>query len=464
MTTTTKNNRILTLVLLCLGALVALAGSAAGATAATTKRISVKSNGKEVNTDNEYAAISANGRYVTFESFGKFTKGDDSGDIDVFVHDRDTGKTVRASVKANGKEVPGADSEFSSISANGRYVAFVSNGRFTKQDKDPTGGDVYVKDMQTGKVTLASLDSNNKQVLGGAGQPQISANGHSVMFLSNNAYTSTPTNGFINVYVRNLKKGTTERASLRSDGTPSDEDVSSPSISGNGRYVAFQSMDQHMTADPDYGNAVDSDVFVRDLKTGKTIRASLKADGTEVSPTQNNANVDPVISANGKFVAFYSDAYGRYAADDNNNDYDVYVKNLRTGSLARASLTSAGTEVHELGGAPQSLGASERPLAISANGRRVAFEGYAALDPADNNMERDVYVHDMRTGKTTLATVASNGGVITSGAGGQQLPAISGNGKWLAFETIAKVAGTGTDADAGGNTPDFDVFERGPLP
>ncbi len=218
-----------------------------------------------------------------------------------------------------------------------------------------------------------------------------------------------------------------------------------------------------MTADPDYGFAVDQDVYVRDLKKGKTIRASLKADGTEISPTNNNGNVYPVISANGKFVAFYSDAYGHYAADDNNNDYDVYVKNLRDGTLARASLTSAGAEVPALGGAAQSLGASERPLSISANGQRVAFEAYAALDPADNNMERDVYVHDMKTGKTTLATVASNGGVVTSGAGGQQLPAISGNGKWLAFETIAKVAGTGTDADQGPNTADFDVFERGPL-
>ncbi len=181
--TTTTNNRILTLILLCLGALVAFAGTAAGASAATTKRVSVKSNGKEVNTDNEYASISANGRYVTFESPGKFTKGDEGNDFDVFVHDRDTGKTVRASVKANGKEVPGADSEFSSISASGRYVAFVSNGRFTKEDKD-TYGDVYVKDMQTGQVTLASLDSNDKQVPGGAGQPQISANGHSVLFIS----------------------------------------------------------------------------------------------------------------------------------------------------------------------------------------------------------------------------------------------------------------------------------------
>ena len=453
------DNRILKTTILTLTALLLFAASALAATAPKTKRVSVKSNGKEINTDNEFASVSANGRYVTFESPGKFTSGDKGG-FDVFVHDRATGKTVRASVKANGKEVPGADSEFSSISANGRYVAFVSNGRFTKQDKD-NYGDVYVKDMKTGKVTLASLDSNGKQVPGGAGQPIISANGHSVLFLSDGAYVPTDTNGRTDIYVRDLTKGTTVRASLRSDGTESDADVTSPSISGNGRYVAFQSMDQKMTADSDYGFAVDSDVFVRDLKTGKTIRASLKADGTEISPSQNNANVDPVISANGKFLAFYSDAYGHYAADDNNNDYDVYVKNLRNGSLARASVTSAGNEVTALGGAPQSLGASERPLAISANGRRIAFEAYAALDPIDTNMERDVYVHDMKTGQTTLASVASKGAVVTSGAGGQQLPAISGNGKWIAFETIAKV--TGHDADQGPSTPDFDVFERGPL-
>ena len=71
-----------------------------------TKRVSVRSNGSEVNADNDFGAISGNGRFVTFESVGKFTKGDSLATEDVFRHDRKTGKTRRASLKSNGKQVP----------------------------------------------------------------------------------------------------------------------------------------------------------------------------------------------------------------------------------------------------------------------------------------------------------------------------------------------------------------------
>jgi Tol biopolymer transport system component len=135
------------------------------------------------------------------------------------------------------------------------------------------------------------------------------------------------------------------------------------------------------------------------------------------------------------------------------------MKNLATGKLTLASAKSNGDQVTALGGANDALGASERPLAISADGRFVAFEAYAALVGNDTNDERDVYLHDGQTGKTTRVSVKNggpNGGQVTSGAGGQQLPAISADGRWVAFQTIAKVTGK----DSGG---DFDVFERGPL-
>jgi Tol biopolymer transport system component len=421
----------------------------------STAPVSVTSHGREVNSDNEFAQMSADGRLVVFESGGKFTKGDDGGDDDVFLHGRQTGKTTRVSVKADGKEVPGADSAEASMSANGRHVAFVSDGKLVKKDKNAYP-DVYVKDMQTGKLTLASLDTNDHQVNASALEPALSADGRHVAFTSDGAFDPGHTNGSEDVYVRNLAVGTTERASLRYDGSQSDADAITPSISANGRYVAFASFDQQMTADSDYGFAVDRDVFVRDLQKNKTIRASLGSNGQEVSPTANQANVDPVISADGRHVAFYADGAGDYVAGDNNNDYDVYVKNLANGSLVDASVKSNGDQVTALGGSNNALGASERPLAISSNGRFVAFEAYAALVAGDTNGERDVYLHDAKTGKTTLASVKSGGGQVTSGAGGQQLPAISADGRWVAFQTIAKVAGH----DPGN---DFDVFERGPL-
>lgn len=423
-------------------------GSAAWA-ATTTARVSLKSNGAEVNSDNEYAAVSGNGRYVTFESSGKFTANDDGVDEDVFLRDTATKKTTRVSVKSNGKEIPGANSAESSISATGRYVAFASDGAFRPGD---TNGfvDVWVKDLHTGKVTRASLGSAG-QVAADALQPAISANGRYVVFQTDGAFVPTDTNGAVDIYRRDLVNGATKRASLRDDDTEPLYDSLNGSVSADGRYVSFYNNDQQMTADTDYGFMVDYDTFVRDMSKGKTIRTSLKSNGTEADPASNQDNKTPVISADGRFVAFSADAGGNFVAADTNNQPDVYVKNLQTGQTTRVSVKSNGQEVAGSSGA-----GSERPLAISATGRSVAFEAYAALVAGDTNNERDVYVRDRVAGTTRRVSVKPNGAQVTTTGGGQQLPAISGNADWVAFQTIAPM----TPRDSGN---DFDVFLRGAL-
>lgn len=414
-----------------------------------TIRISVKSNEAEVNTDNEFAAVSG-AHLVTFESDGKFTANDDGTDEDVFIRNTKTQMTARVSVRANGKEIPGANSAESSISSDGRYVAFVSDGAFAAAD---TNGylDVYVKDRQTGAVKRASVAQNGSQVFADAYDPAISANGRFVAFISDGAFVSGDVNGAIDVYVRDLQSGTTKLASRRDNGTQPQYDSLNPSISANGRYVAFYNNDQQMTADPDYGFMVDYDVFVRDFSLHKTIRASLRTNGTEADPNGNQNNMTPVISADGRFVAFSADQYGRFVGTDTNNQPDVYIHNLVNGSTTRVSVKSNGAEAMGSSGE-----GSERPLAISASGSRVAFEAYAALTPTDTNNERDVYMRDRSASITKRISVKSNGSQITTGAGGQQLPAISGDGKWVAFQTIGHV----TSGDTGN---DFDVFRRGPL-
>ena len=417
----------------------------------TTVRISLKSNGSEVNADNEFASVSGNGRLVTFESQGKFTPNDDGSDEDVFIRNTKTKKTSRVSVRQNRNEIPGANSAESSISSNGRYVAFASDGAFRPGD---TNGfvDIYVKDRKTGGVKRVSVDKDDKQVMADAFDPAISAGGRYVAFISDGAFVPGDTNGDVDVYVRDLQNGTTRRASLRDDGGEPQVDSLNPSISANGRYVAFYNNDQQMTADSDYGFMVDYDVFVRDMSQGKTIRASLKSNGTEADPNDNQNNLTPVISADGRFVAFSADAFGTFVGTDTNNQPDVYIHNLVNGSTSRVSVKSDEQEATGSSG-----NGSERPLAISANGSKVAFEAYAALVPTDTNNERDVYLRDRGRGVTKRVSVKRNGAQITTGAGGQQLPAISGDGHWVAFQTIGKV----TKGDAGN---DFDVFRRGPLP
>jgi Tol biopolymer transport system component len=417
----------------------------------TTVRISVKSNGAEVNTDNEYAAVSGNGRFVTFESSGRFTPNDDGVDEDVFLRDTTTKTTTRVSVKPNGAEVPGANSAQSSISSSGRYVAFTSDGAFRPGD---TNGDedIWVKDLQTGKVTRASLDNAENELMAGSQDPAISANGRYVAFRTDGAFAPSDTNGENDIYLRDLVNGTTRRASVRDNGTQPIYDSLNPSVSANGRYVAFYNNDQEMTADTDYGFMVDYDCFVRDMSQHKTIRVSLKSNGIEADPNNNQNNITPVISADGHFVAFSADSLGDFAPVDTNNQPDVYVHNMQTGKTIMVSVKSNGQPVTGSSG----MG-SERPLAISADGTSVAFEANAALVGSDTNNERDVYLRDRPATTTIRVSVKPGGGQVTTGAGGQQLPALSGDGHWAAFQTIGQV----TASDSG---TDFDVFDRGPLP
>jgi Tol biopolymer transport system component len=440
-------------------ALLAFAASASPAAAAhnpkpKTKRVSVKSNGTEGKYDSDFPSVSADGRYVCFESLNKLTGGDSSLDDDVFVHDRKTGKTRRASIKSNGKEAPGmADSDSCSISADGRLVAFRSDAPLVGGD---TIGyqDIYVHDMKSGKTTRVSVRSNGDQVFADSQNPRISGNGRFVAWDTVGNFSNADVNGYLDVYRHDLKTGKTRQVSLRNDGSqPMDGDSSEPSISADGQRVAFQSDDGGMTSDTDYQFLIDTDIFVRDMKNGRTIRASLSSNGDEPTypmqtpPSNVNSN-HPVISANGNFVAFRS--LGIYnASDDNPSDVDVFIRNLSAHKTSLVSVKSSGK---------QAIGASgytdPHPIEISGNGRFVAFDSLAQLSSKDTDMVGDVYVRDRNEGKTQLVTVKSNGNQL--GKVDAALPALSQNGKWVAFASADPYVGNDHNHDS-------DIYERGPL-
>ncbi len=416
----------------------------------TTKRITLRTNGSEVNSDNDFGAISGNGRFVTFESVGRFTKGDSPASEDVFRHDRKTGRTRRVSLKSNGKQVPGGDANDSSISRDGRFVAFHAAGAFVPGDTNNTD-DVYVKDMKTGRVRRASVRSDGSQLPYDSLDPAISGNGRFAVFVSDGPFVGADTNGLTDVYRHDFKTGKTIRISLRSDGSQTADDgfgfgaSSAPTISGDGNVIAFECTDDKMTADPDYANQGDPDIYVRNVKQGTTVRASIKADGTEADGTVNQQNTFPALSGNGRFVAFTADYYGDFVSGDTNNTYDVYVKDLKTDSISMVSLKSDGSQAPDPSGGP---------TAISGDGSRVAFESYAQLTPSDtSNVYRDVYIRDRRTKRTIRASVTTKRKEVLAN---HQLPALSADGRWLAFSSQGKLT-------AGDSGTDFDVFERGPI-
>jgi tricorn protease-like protein len=387
------------------------------AEAAETTLVSVDSAGTQGNGHCYSLSLSADGRYVAFQSAASnLVPGDTNNYTDIFVHDRQTGDTARVSVSSSGAQ-GNSESEWPSISADGRYVAFDSPAS-NLVTGDTGYYDVFVHDRQTGQTARVSVSSGGAQGNRDSGWPSISADGRYVAFRSaaSNLVTGD-TNNRYDIFVHDRQTGQTSRVSMDSAGTQGNHDSGWPSISADGRYVAFQSYASNLVPG-DTNNA--SDVFVHDRQTGQTSRVSMDSAGTQ----GNNESLYLAISADGRFVAFQSYA-SNLVPGDTNNAPDVFVHDRQTGQTTRASVSSSGA---------QGNSGSDWP-SISADGRFVAFLSYASnLVPGDTNDVRDIFVHDRQTGQTTRASVSSSG---DQGNSESNSPSISADGRSVAFQSAA---------------------------
>jgi len=442
---------VLTLVVLA-GLLLVPASAAPAAPAApgATTRISVASGGAQANRDSGGSAVSANGRYVAFESAASnLVPGDSNGLWDVFVRDRVAGATTRVSVASGGAQANDG-SGGPTISADGRYVAFLS-GASNLVAGDTNGvGDVFVRDRVAGATTRVSVASSGTQASSGSDEPVISADGRYVAFVSM-ADNLVPgdTNRRRDVFVRDRVTGATTRVSVTSGGsqaisgpgTASGNGSEKPAISADGRYVTFLSMAGNLV--PGDTNRT-PDVFVHDRVTGATTRVSVASGGTQA----NNDSDQSAISADGRYVAFTSLASNLVPADTNGlnaNGQDVFVRDRVAGATTRVSLGSGGAQAN---------GYSQGP-AISGDGRYVTFESLARnLVPGDSNGLWDVFVRDRVAGATTRASVTSAGTQANHESAG---PGISANGRYVAFQSEA------TNLVAGDTNGMSDVFLRDRL-
>jgi Tol biopolymer transport system component len=213
-----------------------------------------------------------------------------------------------------------------------------------------------------------------------------------------------------------------------------------PALSANGRYVAFQSSATNLVR---HDTNKLGDVFLRDRRTNKTTRVSVNSHGRQGGGDRtNNGSNAPVISANGRYVAFHS-ADSNLVRGDTNRVFDIFLHDRRTGRTTRVSVSSAGTQANA-----ESLGAAS----ISADGRYVAFTSLASnLVFGDANEITDVFVRDLATGRTTLASLGASGaqGNDGSAAGGV---AFSANDRFLAFSSAADNLVSG---DTNGKTDAF---------
>ena len=408
---------------------------AASVGAQVTQRMSLDSAGVQANDYSFHASLSADGRYVAFHSNAtNLVAGDTNGKLDVFVRDRVSGITERMSVDSGGVQGDG-DSFFTSITANGRYVAFYSLSTNLVPGDTNNAFDAFVHDRLTGVTERVSVDSSGAQGNGGSYAPSISADGRYVVFYGD-ASNLVPgdANQQVDVFLHDRQTGATTLVSVDSAGAQSDDTSFNPTLSLDNRFVGFASRATNLVPGDTNGTW---DSFVRDLQTGVTLRISVDSAGT-----QGNAESDaPTLSADGRYAAFQSDA-SNLVANDTNAVKDVFVHDLQTGITTRVSLG--------LGGA-QGDGYSYSS-AITPDGRYVAFYGLATnLVPGDTNASRDVFLHDRLTSTTSRVSLASSGAQASADS---SRAAITPDARFVVFDSFA------TDLVSGDTNGFADIFIR----
>ena len=367
--------------------------------------------------------MSADGRYVAFVSeASNLVVGDTNGLGDVFVHDRDTGLTERVSVDSNGTQ--GNKYCFSpAISADGRYVAFASWASNLVVGDTNGCVDYFVHDRQTGATERVSVDSDGNQ--GNEPDPDpdatsISADGRLVAFSSRAPFVPADSNYEYDVFVHDRDTGITERVSVDSAGNQGNGNSGHPVISADGRYVAFASDASNLAVGDTNGFR---DVFVHDRDTGVTERVSVDSAGNQANQGSGPTG-EVAISADGRYVAFQSIA-SNLVPDDTNGRDDNFVHDRQTGTTERVSVDSNGTQGNDNSWSP----------AISADGRYVALSSSASnLVVGDTNGCVDIFVHDRQTGATERVSVDGAGNQVDGGGGRSD---ISPDGRYVAFESGA---------------------------
>ncbi len=368
-------NTIMCAVLLC--SLFAFPGSSF---AQTTTRISVGPGGVQSNDDSLNPKISADGRFVVFRSFANnLVANDTNNQIDLFQTELATGITKRINVTTSGAQVTGTFNGYA-VSANGRYVVFSTNAPGLVNGDTDTFFDIFVRDTVANTTARITNGINNSVV-----------DGSSIV----------------------------------------------PSISSDGRYVAYESAATNLVAGD--ANGV-RDIFVYDRNTAITSLLSVSSAGAQSNARSFNA----VISGDGSTVAFYSEG-SNLVANDTNNFGDVFVRNIAAQTTQIVSVSTSGTQGDNTSGADD--------ISLSNNGKLIVFDSNATnLVAGDTNARLDVFVHDITISSaptTTRVSVSTTGG---EGNGLSFLDVITPDGKYVVFDSNA------TNLVSGDTNSTFDVF------
>lgn len=408
---------------------------------------------KSGSADSLRPSLSADGRYVAFQSraanlvwgdhnsyWEKYlytetsTNGISTNPSDIFVHDNWSGRTERLNLSNSGQEteLPSdgswpPTSGYPAISANGEYVAFVSNSRILDTGNDPGKTQVFVRGRRTYRTELISKSTSGERANADCLTPALSGDGHSVAFASSASnLVWGDTNGCIDVFLHDRQTGYTTVISVNNSGKIGDGDSWGPAFSADGRVVAFVSRARNLVPNKTNSTAL---VYVHDPESHTTHCVSVSTGGELAnddcgrSPTDSANDTRIALSADGRYIAFDSLA-SNLVPGDTNGKRDVFVHDRQTGQTERVSLSHAGLEAN---------GPSHEP-AISHDGRYVAFASWATNLLPEPTRWGQIYVFDRVTGViegVSRCDCGPGGGAFARAECYQ--PAISGDGRWVAF-------------------------------
>ncbi|MDT0450974.1 TolB family protein [Streptomyces hesseae] len=409
-----------------------------------TERVSVTASGAQANNSSITPTVSADGRYVAFLSEATDLVPGGRPGRHLYVKDLHTGAVEQIAVP-DSAGIEGEPAHVS-ISGDGRYVVF--EGVYLLPDRAGIRRDVLVHDRRAGRTGRLLPDLTTP---GDLSDPVISADGRHVAFASGRAdLVPGGTNGYSQVYVRDLAKGTTKRVSVNGDGAPGNDSSAEPVISADGSRIGFRSKATDLATDLAPGQAPTPGdqgpgkpryrplrLHVYDQRDGTTRRASETLDGRAARLIPGLG-----ISPDGRYVVFSSNTDGIVPGPDTGHT-DVYVRDLETGEARRVSVTGDGSPAD---------GGSYSSGIISADGQRVIFTSDAGnLVPGDTNNTTDVFAKDLRTGAVQRLSVASDG---TQGNAMSTTAGADASGRTVAFNSMAD------NLVPGDTNATWDVFVR----
>jgi hypothetical protein len=388
------------------------------ARAQSVEMVNLSTGGAQGNDHSYQASMSSDGRFVAFQS-GSSTLHPSLPTGGLFLRDRQAGILYPISLSPGGAPPDFGGADFPSVSDDGVIVVFHSPAANFGVPNPQHITHVYVRDRLAGTTTCIDREPGGNPTPMGSSTAHVSRDGRYVSFTSNGALVAGDAFNTQDVFRYDLQTGAMECASVDSSGNFGSDASGGSAISGDGRFVAFDSNASNLV--PSDTNAT-LDVFVHDFVTGTTTRVSVSSSGGESA--RGSGNYHPTkISADGNVVAFMSLA-NEFSPLDTDNVIDLYARDVAAGTTRLVNLDSSGAKKQYVYG-----------FDLSGNGRFVAFTNEATdVVPNDTNGAYDIFLRDLATGVTTRESVDAMGVQANQTS---LDPVVSADGRYVAFHTFA---------------------------